>query len=147
MRRLIFIVIMIALLPLRGWVGDAMATQMALHGSGQTSVATDGHHGDEVAGPSAHGPASSQVGQPHHTDDMQATGMLPDCAQHGAEPTGDHAESGCANCAFCQVCHTVALAEIGPSMSPSFSAAPALRTSAVQFASAEAALGQKPPIS
>ena len=55
--------------------------------------------------------------------------------------------SGCPDCAFCQACHTVALTSAEPNLSSSVHASALPQPAAAQFASAEAALGQKPPIS
>ena len=67
-----FLVLMIALLPLRGWVGDAMAVEM-LTQPAHAAMATDGHGAD-------HGQCA--------------------CDEHAAsaEDGGDHQHSACDVC-------------------------------------------------
>jgi len=82
--------------------------------------------------------------------------MPADCLEHGAgastegvsnELTSTDSGSGCADCAFCQACHTVALTNAAPKLASSEHPSALPQPAAAQFASAEAALGQKPPIS
>ncbi|MDP1741606.1 hypothetical protein [Polaromonas sp.] len=149
MRRPLFIA-MIFLLLLRGWVGDAMATGMAMGHLQQVSFATEiiatpahetraeGHFDHQTAGPAAES-------LPHQA------ASSPDCAGHAAgqayDPLGQEAAGHCESCAACQACHAVALSPLVSSVT-ALSIPPALpRSPAAQFASAVAALGQKPPIS
>lgn len=144
--RLFVLIVMIALLPMRGWAGEAMATQMA------SANAT-----------------KSGAGGAHKTYDSAAFGLnsehsahvrvAADCADHlvsqvafasGAESSegeGSQSESSQGEvCNTCQACHTVALS--GQVSIDSFvfdTPLPPLGT-AIQFTSADAALGQKPPI-
>jgi len=144
MRRPFFIA-MIFLLLLRGMVGDAMATGMAAGHLQRVSDATefvaahvhetraDGHFGHETAAESMTHPAATP----------------PDCAGHAAGEASDPmtATGHCESCAACQACNTVALSPVTASTA-SLAIPPALpRSPAAQFASAVAALGQKPPIS
>ncbi|MDI1237391.1 MAG: hypothetical protein PSV26_07905 [Polaromonas sp.] len=149
MRRPLFIA-MIFLLLVRGWVGDAMATGMAAGHLQQVSHATEfvaahahtsraGTHSDhEMSGPMA--------------DAVMASAAIPpDCAGHAWGPSSDaqtpESAGHCESCAACQACHTVALSAVTAS-TPSLAVSPALPHSlAARFASAVAALGQKPPIS
>jgi hypothetical protein len=151
MRHLI-LALMIALLPLRGWVGDAMATQMAAHALQKTAVeAASDHHPQEtyatqIVAAHAHETWAKRTFD-HQDTATQGTVMPPDCLEHTA-PTGtDHSDSGCADCAFCQVCHTVALTSSEPNLTSSAHPSALAQREAAPFASAEAALGQKPPIS
>ncbi len=136
MRHLLFAVL-IALLPLRGWVGDAMATQMAAgqiqHQAAQSAAETSHLHEDvEMA----------------HTGHAIGTPALHDCAEQPADGDGSHAADGhCETCAACQACHTVALTPAVPDLMPHFSASTLPLPAADSFASADAALRQKPPIS
>ena len=136
MRRLLLI-LMIALLPLRGWAGDAMATGMA---AGQAQQMQQMHVATENIATHAH-PASAKA------DFYHETVALPDCAGHDAG-NGDHAgNSHCDTCSACQACHTVALTHSAPDIAPVFHAFALPYSAADQFASADAALRQKPPIS
>lgn len=149
MRRPLFIA-MIFLLLLRGMVGDAMATGMAAGHLQKAVSATefvavrahetraDGHFGHNI---------SDNTAEPM----MHTAAMPPDCAGHatgqGSEPMNPQATGHCDSCAACQACNTVALSPLTGNTA-SLSIPPALPHSpAAQFASAVAALGQKPPIS
>jgi hypothetical protein len=148
MRRPLFIA-MIFLLLLRGLVGDAMATGMAAGHLQQLAHATefvavhahesraDGHFDHDMAME----PAAS----------MTHSATPPDCAGHAAGQTSDpmapDATGHCDSCAACQACNTVALSPL-TTRTTSLTIPPALPHSpAARFASAVAALGQKPPIS
>ena len=136
MRHLLFAVL-IALLPLRGWVGDAMATQMAagqIQHQAVQSAAEAGHLHEDV--------------EMAHTSHATETPALHDCAELPADGDNSHAADGhCETCAACQACHTVALTPAAPALPPYFSASTLPLPAADPFASADAALRQKPPIS
>lgn len=92
MRRWLLL-LMILLLPLRGWVGDALAGEMLRqHVAAEARQDPGGHHEVRVA----HG----------HDCDEHGT-----AAQAQAQPVqlGD-----CATCASCQVCSAVALWPLAP---------------------------------
>jgi hypothetical protein len=144
MRRLLFIA-MIFLLFLRGMVGDAMATGMAAGHLQRISVATEfvaAHaHETRADGHFDHGAAAESM----------TAAAPPDCAGHATGNASDsmtqEATGHCESCAACQACNTVALSPL-TSRTASLAIPPALPHSpAAQFASALAALGQKPPIS
>lgn len=149
MRRPLFIA-MIFLLLLRGWMGDAMATGMAAGHLQQLAPATefmaahglasgaDSHFDHDVAS----APAESMV---------HSAATPPDCAGHASGQTSDplapEATGHCESCAACQACNTVALSPLAAS-TVTLASSPALAHSpAARFASAVAALGEKPPIS
>lgn len=148
MRRPFFIA-MIFLLLLRGWVGDAMATGMAAGHLQQLSLATEfvaAHdHGSMAEAHFDHKMASEPAESMVH-----AAATPPDCAGHASGQTSDPmtSEDGhCAACAACQACNTALLSPVTASTA-SLAIPPALpRSPAARFASAVAALGQKPPIS
>lgn len=132
--RVLLLALMIALLPLRGWVGDAMAMDMmseALHTPSHAikSVATDTH-------PARH----SGHFEAHHAD----------CAEHAAPaPTSDAAGShdgNCASHAACQLCHSVALATPPLTLAPAALPLAAPPLALAGFANAELPRGFKPPI-
>ena len=145
-----FFVAMIFLLLLRGWVGDAMATGMAAGPLQRVDFATDSiadfaretranRHFDHA---SAGGKADTLV---------QTAAGHSDCAGHGASLTSDpiapEAAAHCESCSACQACHTVALSPLVAHTDFFYKPPTLTRASAAQFASAVAALGQKPPIS
>lgn len=127
-----FLLIMIALLPIRGWVGDVMAADMVT----QQIAAVQ-----QV-------PTQAQPAPPADSADPHADCHGKAAATSPALPAaGDAAATDCGNCTSCQVCHTVAMAATsgaGP-LSPVPHAAPPVR--GTHFASAEPARGFKPPIS
>lgn len=126
-----FLILMIALLPLRGWAGDMMAS----HALGQRIAA-----------------ATSVSAAPAVLKSAETPVMHDDCPGHAAKPAApDVAPAGvasdCGNCTACQVCHSVAMTvSVVPPVLP---AAPHARPlqAGVPFASAEPVPGIKPPIS
>ena len=82
-----------------------------------------------------------------HFDHEAAAQAVADCASHAAGDTSHTADTHCDSCSACQACHTVALSTTTPDLNPVFHAFTLPRAAAHRFASAEAALGQKPPIS
>jgi hypothetical protein len=117
------LLVMIALLPLRGWVGNAMAGEML-----QQSVAV----------------AASQ------TDAVQAPAH--DCMGHGTtaqQPLEESTAMGgdCPTCASCQVCSAVALAVSAPPQAGSAYSQPRPETPDRLHRSADRAQAFKPPIS
>ncbi|MFC5519596.1 hypothetical protein [Polaromonas jejuensis] len=152
MRFLLF-ALMIVLLPLRGWVGDAMATEMALaqlqHPSSATkNIAVDTHETraethfhHEIAMPDR----VHELQAANHTHEAQA---IDDCAGHAPDDASSHLTDGhCGACAACQACHTVGLSSSTADLNLVVNSPTLPHSLAAQFASAEAALGQKPPIS
>lgn len=123
--RVLALALAILLLPLRGWLGDGMATAMAVEAV-QSSAADRSH----------------TAAEDHSTHDM--AGM----AHDGHADDAQHGDPDChGTCTDCQLCHSVAMtlwpesaaAIAAPHVTPAF--APAA------FASAEPARGLKPPIS
>lgn len=137
MRHLIF-ALMIALLPLRGWVGDAMATDMASTHARQVAIKTIAESQQGIR-------AASHF--EHNASMQDATQAAPDCAGHDQEDTSSAAIGQCESCPACQACHTVALSPAAARLPLVFHAFPLPPAATYLFASADAALGQKPPIS
>ena len=123
MRRLLMVLLLVALLPLRSWAGDAMAIQMAAN-EAKPAVTRMHQHAD--------------LGNCH---EMQASADT--VAAMPESPTSGH----CATCAFCQACFTSALAMPVTTVDaqPLPYALPQLHSSS--YTSAILALSQKPPIS
>jgi len=139
MRHFLF-AILIALLPLRGWVGDAMATQMA---AGQLQ-----HHHTEAAAIQADHVHEHEAMDAAHADHHAQAPVMHDCADQTADDGDSQSADGhCETCAACQACHAVALSPAALDSMPVFSAPTLPRPAADPFASADTALGQKPPIS
>jgi hypothetical protein len=140
--------LLIALLPLRSWVGDAMATQMA---AGQVQHSQSQLHGqqhDATKTIAEYQDGALAEGHFDHEEVAEAPPTAePDCAAHSANGDASTADSHCESCAACQACHTVALSLMGSSAGPVFTSLALLYPAAELFASADTALRQKPPIS
>ena len=159
--RVLLFALMIALLPLRGWVSDAMATSMAIAELGTSSHRMDSAiksrakqaHAERTSGilgaknalstDHVHAIASSA-----DTGTAQDAGQLKeaafDCAGHAGNP--DDA-AACGACSACLTCHVSAIPS-STVMLQAFAlprAAPPLERR--RFASADTAPSQKPPIS
>jgi hypothetical protein len=148
--RHLFVALLIALLPLRGWVGDAMATQMA---AGQVQHSQTEQHGQPHG--QQHG-ATKTIAERQdntlaaaHFDHEETTASVaePDCAGHSTSGDTHTADGHCESCAACQACNTVALSLTGPDLCPAFKSLALPHAAADHFASADTALRQKPPIS
>jgi hypothetical protein len=146
--RTLLLALMIALLPIRGWLGDAMAVEMALHAMpaaaaaatvSMASAATEAHCQDAMEAMDADDGMGMQMAMSGHpTQDPQ---------DHATHDGGGADHQGCGTCTACQVCHTVALGgmPLVDTMRLAPQAPPAAHTE--RFASAEPAQGLKPPIS
>ena len=150
--RIFLFALMIALLPLRGFAGDVMATEMAIQLAAQHSQQNEvrDHHADatkHVATHADHSGASGHFDSHHETAAAQeAAATANACAGHvGAEQC--HSSDNHGSCQACQACHTVALSLALNPVQTVFPSSTLPHLAAAQFASAEAALGQKPPIS
>lgn len=138
--RHLFLILMIALLPLRGWASDAMAMAM---------VTAQVQHQQTAASPLAAraNDAGVQAHQYGETVMADAAQMAADCSGH-ALGQDEHAEDAhCDTCSACQACHTVALSPPTVDVTTAFNPRTLPRAVVAQFVSAEHALGQKPPIS
>lgn len=141
MRRFVLI-LMLVLLPLRGWAGSVMAVEMSaqnfnainLEAEYDYSTRASGHFDEESA-------AQSHAGCPGHAE------MALGASSHSPDGQETTANGHCGSCGVCQICHSFALANtvaLAPALlpSPSFFAA-----TGFSFASASLASSLKPPIS
>ena len=189
MRRF-FLALMIVLLPLRGWMGDAMAVEMSTamvmqnmtqnsgQNSGQKTAQTTAKNVDATitvanylyttwangqfdahkvmsGSPECPGHAAMASGHLATTSGTAANGG--DVASHvvGEIGTGidgnvdikEAASGHCNTCGACQICHSVALTSTVTLSAPDFIPHALPSTGSIRFASAVAALCQKPPIS
>ena len=144
--RHIVLALMIVLLPLRGWAGDAMATQTATQMATQlTGVAVAMESG------AAHALIIRSTGSfNHHVQGSEPAQVIPDC--HGQmtshtdahdKATNDHSGT----CQACQACHTVALSPSPVVLANVFVSPPMHPPLGATFTSAATTLSQKPPIS
>lgn len=139
----LFLVLMIVLLPLRGGMGDVMASEMAalaLAGSMQPAA--------QAAAQEDHAHAPGTAPHAHAGAERAATvSAMPDCADHAGSGHSPSDNAHCMTCVVCQACNTVGLA-FPVAISAVFHATPAKPSYLVSsFTSAERALGLKPPIS
>lgn len=133
--RTLLLALMIALLPIRGWLGDAMAIEMV-----RQSL--------PAAAASVTAASSSDIVDAHCHEAMGAGDSM-DMADHATTHDGGHGadHQGCGTCTACQACHTVALGGM-PRVDIVHGAPQAPPVAhAARFASAEPAPGLKPPIS
>lgn len=126
-----FLLLLVLLLPLRGWVGEVMAGDMLQQRLALVAVA-------ETVAPAARASGGS------HADCLgHAAVAMPDSTSPEAPP----APADCATCASCQVCSSVALATVPrPLATSTFSQAPP-DAPVFLHASAEPLPAFKPPIS
>ena len=149
--RIFLFALMIALLPLRGFAGDVMATEMAIQLAAQHSQQNEvrDHHADaskNVAPHADHSGASGHFDSHHETAAAQEAATTANaCAGHVAAEQC-HSSDNHGSCQACQACHTVALSLAFNQAQPVLASSTLPHLAATQFASAEAALGQKPPI-
>ena len=122
--RLWVLVLAIVLLPLRGWMGDAMMLA-------PVQSATAGHAMHAAPSADAH-----DMHAAHAAMDAGATHDSTD-SPHAAHTT----------CDTCQFCHSVAVTAWPEVPMPAAAPAHGPIAGAMRFASAEAAQGFKPPIS
>ena len=139
--RTLLLALMIALLPIRGWLGDAMAVEMVRHALPASSMAA------QEAFPAS--PALAAADAHCHEAMEAADSGMETMAHHDEGSSSDHGtdHQGCGTCTVCQVCHTVALG--GTPLVDIVHGAPQAPPAAhaARFASAEPVLGLKPPIS
>ncbi len=125
MRRLVLI-LMLILLPLRGWMGEAMAMDMlAQHGLATQKVATYAIH------TSTANTFDTEIQAECHT------------AAEAADPDTKH----CGTCPVCQMCHSVAAPTAWAIPVPLWLGHAQPASGHVRFASAPTAFALKPPIS
>jgi hypothetical protein len=123
MRRFIFI-LMIVLLPLRGWMGEAMATEMA----------------------AINLIALKAINTPANTD-LSVENSMSDCGMHKSKTTDNSTNSATkASCTHCQACHATGLVSTVQIISIDKVNYAQPLAQASPFASASIALSQKPPI-
>lgn len=120
------VLLLVLLLPMRAWVGEAMAGEM-LHLP--AAVMAAGHAAE--APPQGHGPHADCAGHAH------ASGAQPD-----AQPAFD---PDCRTCASCQACSAVALAAQLPVRAAASFSHPQPQAVPLAFSSAEPHLAFKPP--
>jgi hypothetical protein len=125
--RHLFLIFMIALLPLRGWISDAMATGMVAAQMQQQTA--------------------TEIVADHETMVAQADMATADCSGHDFGEKAHAADTLCESCSACQACHTIAVSPTATGVSAAFNLCTLTGAVVAQFSSAEHAPGKKPPIS
>jgi len=136
--RFLVLVLMIVLLPLRGWAGDAMATQMA-----GAAVAIEKRASSALE-------IRATAFLDYKNEAYETSQAMPDChEQSSTHSETDQAANNdhCGTCQACQACHTVALLPSALEVTVSFTSPQLRLPHAAAFTSAATALCQKPPIS
>ncbi len=142
------LVLLVALLPLRLWAGDAMATGMV---TGAMEPVTEDRLvvPDSVANyqyfTGADTEFHSEYSAPQHDDCISvASAVTTECGDCQTVAPADHAN--CQNCTNCQTCNTVALAVTLLQQPPSAIATTAPTGRPLAFVNAVPDRGLKPPI-
>lgn len=129
--RPLLLALLIVLLPLRGWMGDAMAAGM---------LAQQTYAMQSIAETAYTTLASGTL--EHHSADAAAP-----CADHAAAPSSPGDGKPCSSCPACDICHSVAHAPPMLIPLPTHIAGAPQPLPLLQPASAERTAGFKPPIS
>lgn len=137
--RHLLLIFMIALLPLRAWAGDVMATEMLTAQVQQQAVVKQVAVHAHEEGTQAHQDTETML--------ALAAQAAADCSGHASGADAHAADTHCESCSACQACHTVALTPTALGPRPVFNAPTRLSAAAAPFASADMTRGQKPPIS
>ena len=143
MRRLLLI-LMIALLPVRGWAADVMGVVMAAHELSATLRMAGGAGG---TGGADHLGSSNGAKSAQATDAETPFSMSPNCPMWAAQTAGDDPSASYEGCATCQLCMALVLGQplVLSTTAPLPQADQGFAN--VSFTSAERAPGFKPPIS
>ncbi|MBP7565214.1 MAG: hypothetical protein KA795_04335 [Burkholderiaceae bacterium] len=162
--RLALMLVVMAMLLARGWMGQAMAMEMAMnpataHASTPRGMAP-AHHAAASGGHDAAAQASSGHAHvitaveppPCHGSATLMAQATPDAPEshhtsHATSQEDSHDTSHCGTCTLCQVCHSVAMTDDAATGSPFALPQAAPLQPAPRFASAEPHQGFKPPIS
>ncbi len=127
--RFLVLALMIVLLPLRGWAGEVMATEMASsqisHQHEQLDDAIElvaGHaHKQSVSATFEGQKTAFEVQKPPFEAKGTQSASMHDCEGHAKADEAAPADGHCDSCSACQACHTVALSTAAVSLSLTFS--------------------------
>ncbi|WP_298924126.1 hypothetical protein [uncultured Ramlibacter sp.] len=133
------LVLLIALLPLRGWAAEAMAGRMLAQQLDAIEFVATQHHSTGASGNSDSGMATQAMADcPGHAAAAAAASAVADVAVQDSDP--------CASCLQCQACSILALQ---PGATPLAGPVPSHHAAAAgtaRFASALSTPALKPPI-
>jgi hypothetical protein len=144
-----FFYLLIALLLLRGWMGEAMATDMAAGWlqPAQSATKTIATHAHETWAQASFDHQTVNSGAAHAGHGAGAMAGAGDCADQPLDSAAQPAGAHCGTHAACQACYTATPTTAAAQLAPVFSTATRPGDAAARFASADAATSQKPPIS
>jgi hypothetical protein len=147
--RFFVLALLMVLLPLRGWTGDAMATDMAVSAAAQQMHQTT----NAAAKADSHQGHQSREGHSNHADHetlTEVTASTAGCLIHAdCDQThhAGHSAGDCESCSACQACHNVPLLVDSDELKQRLNSLWTPTEAVDPFASADAAHDQKPPIS
>ena len=136
--RHLLIALMIALLPLRGWIGDAMAVDMAM----QQVVMTQSSAGIKTLVSSEDAAFATMAAMPEDCP-MSARNQAENFVE--GEPAGETAAS--CNCNSCELCLALASLTFPTMATVAFTPHAESPSHGTRFSSAERVFSLKPPIS
>jgi hypothetical protein len=147
-----FFFVLIVLLLLRGWAGEAMATDMAAArlqpAQSATKTIADHAHGYWAEATFYHASANAGAAHANHAGHgVETMAGAGECADHASNTSAQPAVGHCGFHAACQACSTLALTAVVAQLMPVVSVLTRPGDTATRFASADAATRQKPPIS
>lgn len=145
--RILLFILMLALLPMRGWMGDAMATSMAVAEMQAAAGPKNAmHSAADQASKRLDGSGFDLETTSHHT-----VSAFSDCAGHtAAAPTGaNHTDDAdhCTPCPACGACHSASMSTTAPTWATVVHGSTPMIWPADAYFSADAVSRQKPPIS
>ena len=140
--RHLLLALMIALLPVRGWMGNAMAINMAVNMTMQQALMTQSS--TENATPASGGNAVSQASATMPEDCPMSAQNQDGKSVEGEQAGG--AEASC-NCNSCELCLALASLTFPTMATASFTPHAEPPSHGTRFSSAERVFSLKPPIS
>lgn len=145
--RILLFILMLTLLPLRGWMGDAMATSMAVAELQAAASPKNAMH--SVASQASNTRASTGFDAENTSNHaVSAVSAVSDCAGHAAAAVADSGDADhCTPCSACGACHSASMSSPDPVWAAAVHGSTPVIWPADAFLSADAAATQKPPIS
>jgi len=136
MRRTLVLLLMVCLLPLRAWAGDAMALAHAdaWHGAATAQATPAQPHAH------CHGTEAAEAADTTHATHGGSHG-----ASHGSGPDNGHAHDHASACTGCDICHSQVACDAAPVWLAALLPAPPLAHGPLRFASAPPLPRFKPP--
>ena len=144
--RILLLALMIILLPLRGWMGDVMALEMATSKVVAINKIAAHAYSTGSRGQLAINSPEIQPACPGHTEAAMAMNQNVSSDANAPDSQNPATHGQCSDCSACQICHSVALTAATPLLAALAQPHPLRPASSLQFASATTAPRLKPPI-